>query len=139
MTPDPTADRLIGRVLGGRYRLLERLGQGGMGTVYRATHTLMDKPVAVKILRAELSSDAEAVARFHREARSASRLDHDHCIRVTDFGQADDGESLGVVTRRGPVPPSRAAAIGLAIAEALGHAHEAGIIHRDLKPDNVFL
>ncbi|MDB4966552.1 MAG: pkn3, partial [Myxococcales bacterium] len=147
---DPTADRLIGRVLGGRYRLLERLGQGGMGTVYRATHTLMDKPVAVKILRAELATDAEAVARFHREARSASRLDHDHCIRVTDFGQSDDGllflvmelldgHSLSYVTRRGPVPAARAAAIGVAIAEALAHAHEAGIIHRDLKPDNVFL
>jgi eukaryotic-like serine/threonine-protein kinase len=143
-------DPLIGRVLGGRYRLVERLGQGGMGTVYRALHTLMDKRVAVKILRAELSSDSEAVARFHREARSASRLDHDHCIRVTDFGQSDDGqlflvmelldgESLGNVTRKGRVPPSRAAAIGAAIAEALAHAHEQGIIHRDLKPDNVFL
>jgi serine/threonine protein kinase len=147
---DPTADRLIGRVLGGRYRLLERLGQGGMGTVYRATHTLMDKPVALKILRSELATDAEAVARFHREARSASRLDHDHCIRVTDFGQSDDGllflvmelldgHSLSHVTRRGPVPAARAAAVGLAIAEALAHAHDAGIIHRDLKPDNVFL
>ena len=149
-TPDPTADRLLGRVLGGRYRLLERLGQGGMGTVYRATHTLMDKPVAVKILRAELAGDAEAVARFHREARSASRLDHDHCIRVTDFGQSDDGllflvmelldgHSLSHVTRRGPVPAARAAAIGIAVGEALQHAHDAGIIHRDLKPDNVFL
>ena len=147
---DPTADRLLGRVLGGRYRLLERLGQGGMGTVYRATHTLMDKPVALKILRAELATDAEAVARFHREARSASRLDHDHCIRVTDFGQSDDGllflvmelldgYSLSYVTRRGPVPAARAAAIGVAIGEALQHAHDAGIIHRDLKPDNVFL
>jgi serine/threonine-protein kinase len=147
---DPTADPLLGRVLGGRYRLIERLGQGGMGTVYRATHTLMDKPVALKILRAELATDAEAVARFHREARSASRLDHDHCIRVTDFGQSDDGllflvmelldgHSLSYVTRRGPVPSARAAAIGVAIAEALGHAHEQGIVHRDLKPDNVFL
>jgi len=121
-----------------------------MGTVYRATHTLMDKPVAVKILRPELATDAEAIARFHREARSASRLDHDHCIRVTDFGQSDDGHlflvmelldghSLSYVTRRGPVPAARAAAIGVAVAEALQHAHDAGIIHRDLKPDNVFL
>ncbi|HEX4460211.1 MAG TPA: serine/threonine-protein kinase, partial [Polyangia bacterium] len=146
---DPT-DPLLGRVLGGRYRLLERLGQGGMGTVYRATHTLMEKPVAVKILRPEMATDAEAIARFHREARSASRLDHDHCIRVTDFGQSDDGHlflvmelldgvSLSHVTRRGPVPPGRAAAVGVAVAEALAHAHEQGLIHRDLKPDNVFL
>ena len=145
-----TADPLIGRVLGGRYRLAERLGQGGMGTVYRALHTLMDKPVALKVLRSEMATDNEAVARFHREARSASRLDHDHCIRVTDFGQSDDGllylvmelldgVSLGHVARKGPVPAARAAAIGVAIAEALQHAHEAGIIHRDLKPDNVFL
>jgi serine/threonine-protein kinase len=143
-------DPLIGRVLGGRYRLEERLGQGGMGTVYRALHTLMDKQVALKILRAEMATDAEAVARFHREARSASRLDHDHCIRVMDFGQSDDGllflvmelldgVSLGHVVRRGPVPAARAAAIGVAVAEALAHAHEQGIIHRDLKPDNVFL
>jgi len=143
-------DPMAGRVLGGRYRLIERLGQGGMGTVYRALHTLMDKQVAVKILRAEMATDGEAVARFHREARSASRLDHDHCIRVMDFGQSDDGllylvmelldgVSLGQVVRRGPVPAARAAAIGVAVAEALQHAHENGIVHRDLKPDNVYL
>jgi serine/threonine protein kinase len=140
----------VGATLSERFTLDKELGQGGMGTVYRATHTLMDKPVALKILRSELATDAEAVARFHREARSASRLDHDHCIRVTDFGQSDDGllflvmelldgVSLSHVTRRGPVPAARAAAIGVAIAEALAHAHEQGIVHRDLKPDNVFL
>jgi len=149
-TGTEAADPMTGRVLGGRYRLGERLGQGGMGTVYRAVHTLMDKPVAVKILRGEMATDAEAVARFHREAKSASRLDHDHCIRVTDFGQSDegllylvmellDGVSLGQVVRRGPMPTPRAATLGIAIAEALAHAHEQGIVHRDLKPDNVFL
>ena len=146
----PAADPLVGRVVGGRYRLVERLGQGGMGTVYRARHTLMDKPVAVKVLRAELATDGEAVARFHREARSASKLDHDHCIRVTDFGQSDDGllylvmelldgVSLGHLVRKGPIPAGRAATLGVAIAEALMHAHGEGVIHRDLKPDNVYL
>ena len=146
----PTGDALSGRVLGGRYRLTERLGQGGMGTVYRALHTLMDKPLAIKILRGELSTDAEAVARFHREARSASRLDHDHCIRVTDFGQTEDhllylamelleGRSLSDRIKAGPIPVAEAATIAHAVGLALEHAHEAGIIHRDLKPDNVFL
>jgi serine/threonine-protein kinase len=149
--PTPAdSDPLVGRVLSGRYRLVEKLGRGGMGTVYRAVHTLMDKPVAVKVLRGELATDGEAVARFHREAKSASRLDHDHCIRVSDFGQSDDGllflvmelldgVSLGTVVRRGPLESARAAAVGLAIAEALAHAHEEGVVHRDLKPDNVFL
>jgi serine/threonine-protein kinase len=143
-------DPLVGRVLGGRYRIAAPLGQGGMGTVYRAVHTLMDKPLAVKILRGELATDAEAVARFHREARSASRLDHDHCIRVTDFGQTEDGllylamellegRSLGQRIREGRLSITDAVVIVHAVAQALEHAHEAGVIHRDLKPDNVFL
>ncbi len=143
-------DPLVGRVLGGRYRLEGRLGQGGMGTVYKAHHTLMDKPVAVKVLRGDLAGDHEAVARFHREARSASRLDHEHVIRVTDFGVSDDGllflvmelldgESLGALVGRGALEPRRAATLAQAIAQALAHAHEQGVVHRDLKPDNVFL
>lgn len=143
-------DPLAGRVLSGRYRLVEVLGRGGMGAVYRAHHILMDKPVAVKVLRQELASDTEAVARFHREARSASRLDHDHIIRVTDFGQTDDGllflvmelldgENLAQVLRRGPLPWRRAATIGRDIALGLAHAHEQGVIHRDLKPENIVL
>ena len=149
-TSEEPHDPLSGRVLGGRYRLTSRLGQGGMGTVYRGVHTLMDKPVAVKILRGELATDAEAVSRFHREARSASRLDHDHCIRVSDFGQSDDGllylamellegRSLGQRLREERIPFGEAASIAYDIALALEHAHEAGVIHRDLKPDNVFL
>lgn len=150
-TPD---DPLVGHILGDRYRLGERLGQGGMGTVYCARHLFMDKDVAVKVLRRELAHDEEAASRFLREARSASRLDHEHCIRVTDFGEINDykperlfflvmellvGESLGKVVRRGRIPPARASAFALCIARALSHAHEQGVIHRDLKPDNVFL
>jgi serine/threonine-protein kinase len=145
-----TEDRLAGRVLSGRYRLLERLGQGGMGAVYRAHHILMDKAVAVKVLRQELASDAEAVARFHREARSASKLDHEHIIRVTDFGQSDDGllflvmelldgESLAEAIARGPLPWRQAVPILRDVALGLAHAHEQGIIHRDLKPENIIL
>jgi len=143
-------DPLAGRVLSGRYRLVEVIGRGGMGAVYRAHHILMDKAVAVKVLRQELASDTEAVARFHREARSASRLDHDHIIRVSDFGQTDDGllflvmelldgENLAQVLRRGPLPWRRAAAIVRDVATGLAHAHEQGVIHRDLKPENIVL
>lgn len=143
-------DPLSGRVLSGRYRLIEVIGRGGMGAVYRAHHILMDKPVAVKVLRQELASDTEAVARFHREARSASRLDHEHIIRVSDFGQTDDGllflimelldgENLAEVARRGPLPWRRAAAIARDVALGLSHAHEQGVIHRDLKPENIVL
>ena len=143
-------DPLAGRVLSGRYRLIEIIGRGGMGAVYRAHHILMDKPVAVKVLRQELASDTEAVARFHREARSASRLDHEHIIRVSDFGQTDDGllflimelldgENLAEVVRRGPLPWRRAAAIARDVALGLSHAHEQGVIHRDLKPENIVL
>ena len=150
LRPSLPDDPLAGRVLSGRYRLMELIGRGGMGAVYRAHHILMDKPVAVKVLRAELSSDTEAVARFHREARSASRLDHESIIRVTDFGQTDegllflvmellDGENLAQVIKRESLSWRRAATIARDIALGLGHAHEQGVIHRDLKPENVVI
>lgn len=150
LRPSLPDDPLSGRVLSGRYRLMELIGRGGMGAVYRSHHILMDKPVAVKVLRAELASDTEAVARFHREARSASRLDHESIIRVTDFGQTDDGllflvmelldgENLAQVIKRGALSWRRAATIARDIAMGLGHAHEQGVIHRDLKPENVVI
>lgn len=150
LRPSLPDDPLSGRVFSGRYRLLEPIGRGGMGAVYRAHHILMDKPVAVKVLRGELAGDIEAVARFHREARSASRLDHECIIRVTDFGQTDDGllflvmelldgENLAQVIRQGTLPWRRAATIAREIAQGLSHAHEQGVIHRDLKPENVIV
>src|SRR5262245_16230744 len=121
-----------------------------MGAVYRAHHILMDKSVAVKVLRQELASDTEAVARFHREARSASRLDHENIIRVSDFGQTDDGllflvmelldgENLAQALRHGALPWRRAAMVARDVAIGLAHAHEQGVIHRDLKPENILL
>src|SRR4051794_14870409 len=85
-------DPLVGRVLDGRYRIDDQLGEGGMGTVYRATHVLMEKPIAIKILRSVYAADDRAVKRFQREAKSASRLDHEHCVRVTDFGIDQSGK-----------------------------------------------
>src|SRR5688572_21995825 len=122
-----------------------------MGAVYRATHTLMDKVLAVKVLRPALASDEAAARRFRREAKSASRLDHDHCIRVTDFGVTDEGllylvmellqgVSLGeTIHAKGALPPARTVRIAGQVADALAHAHDLGIVHRDLKPDNIYL
>jgi eukaryotic-like serine/threonine-protein kinase len=155
-TPDetPTAretDPLIGKVVDGRYRVQSKIGEGGMGAVYRAVHVHMDKSFALKILRPHMSADAVAVKRFQREARSASLLDHEHCIRVTDFGYSADGllflamehlEGRTLATELhdvGALPARRVVAIGTQIAQALAHAHDQGLIHRDLKPDNVFL
>src|SRR6187200_1271130 len=84
-------DSLIGQTLAGKYRIDERLSEGGMGTVYRGTHVLMDKTVAIKVLRPSLAADEKIVARFSREARAASRISHPHALSVTDFGEAENG------------------------------------------------
>ena len=149
--PRTTDDPLLGKIVDGRYRIESKIGEGGMGTVYRAVHVHMDKRFALKILRPQLAVDATAVKRFQREAKSASLLDHEHCIRVSDFGSTADGllylamehlegRTLGDELHQvGALAPRRAAAIALETAQALAHAHELGLVHRDLKPDNVFL
>src|SRR6266513_3582134 len=88
---EKTDDSLLGQILADKYRLEERLSTGGMGTVYRGTHILMDKTVAVKVLRPSLAADEKIVARFSREARAASRISHPHALSVTDFGESSDG------------------------------------------------
>src|SRR5829696_839114 len=144
-------DPLAGRVLDDKYRLDERLGEGGMGTVYRATHLLIERPVAVKVLNPRLVTDEAAKERFRREARAAGRLQHTNAVAVTDFGETRDGlvylvmELLEgrplreVLARESPLDPARAVSLMLQISAAVEAAHEAGIIHRDLKPGNIFL
>lgn len=144
---DPLTDTIIGE----RYRILGRIGEGGMGTVFRVEHTHMKKVLALKLLRPEFSSVQDAARRFEREAQSASRLSHPNIISVTDFGQGAGGEMflvmefvageplVEVLTREKRLDPSRACRITCQILSALEHAHVEGVIHRDLKPANVML
>src|SRR5918993_3263688 len=144
-------DELVGQTLAGKYRIDERLSEGGMGCVYRATHVLMEKALAVKVLHPALAADDNIVARFTREARAASRISHPHAITVTDFGEAENGvvflvmeylrgRTLKEVIRSdGPMPLRRAAEIVRQVAGALEAAHNEGVVHRDLKSDNIML
>jgi serine/threonine-protein kinase len=144
-------DPLIGAVIGERYRILARIGEGGMGAVFRAEHTLMKKVVALKLLHAEMGQVEDAARRFEREAQSASRLNHPSIISVTDFGRSTGGElflvmefaageSLAdVIAREGHLELGRACRIASQLLGALEHAHAQGVVHRDLKPANVML
>lgn len=143
-----TADPLLGGLLGERYQVVERLGQGGMGAVYRVRHAVLGKEFAAKVLRAELARDAELAQRFTREARAMARIANAHVIQITDFGELEDGrpyfvmellkgESLSTWLKQGKVTSEAALAIAAATVDALAAAHEAGIVHRDLKPDNI--
>lgn len=146
-----STDPLIGHTLDDKYRLEERLGIGGMGTVYRARHLLIDRAVAVKVLSPRFVEDEAAQMRFRREAKAAGRLQHANAVAVTDFGQTTDGyvyivmELLegrtlrDVLAKEAPLDTARAVSLMLQTAAAVAAAHEAGIIHRDLKPANIFI
>jgi serine/threonine protein kinase len=147
---EPPLDRLLGHVLDGKYRLEERLGIGGMGTVYRARHVLIDRAVAVKVLNPRFVEDEAARVRFHREARAAGRLQHSNAVAVTDFGSSGgyvyivmellEGRTLReILAKDAPLETARAVSIMLQTSAAVAAAHEAGIIHRDLKPANIFI
>lgn len=147
----PTDDTHVTRVLAGRYRLMRLVGHGGMGSVYEAVHIHTEKRVAVKLLSPQLSKDLKLVARFRREAMAASRLEHENCVQVDDFGEDADGtfyiamelvEGHGLadeLRKSGPMEPARVAHIAVQLLKALDAAHSAGVLHRDLKPQNVML
>jgi eukaryotic-like serine/threonine-protein kinase len=146
-----TLDSLVGTVLEAKYEITRKIGQGGMGAVYEATHKLIGKRVAVKVLLDKYAQKDQIVARLQQEARLASSIGHSNIIDITDIGQtADgrmfvvmeflDGESLGaLIARTGRLEQQRALRIARQIASALGAAHKKGIVHRDVKPENVFL
>ena len=133
----------------GRYRLVRRIGVGGMGEVWEADDTVLGRRVALKVLVQELADDARATSRFVREARATAKLTHPNVTRVYDFGRDGglpylvmellEGETLADRLAGGPLPPAEAARICAAVADALDAAHRRGIIHRDIKPGNVLL
>ena len=146
-----TSDPHIGETLAEKYLIEELIKTGGMGSVYRGKHVLMDKRVAIKVLRPSLAVDNDVVARFSREAKAASRISHPHAVTVTDFGESEngvvflvmeylDGQTLKeVIKSEGAMSLERTAEIVRQVAGALDAAHEQGVIHRDLKSDNIML
>lgn len=142
--------QMMGMSLDGRWRLEDKIGEGGMGEVYRARQVNVDRVVAVKILRLALASSDQYVARFFREADIATSIQHPHCVTIYDFGQTEnellyiamellDGEPLSVVLRRRRLDLIEALTIAAQVCAGLSAAHSARIVHRDLKPDNIFL
>jgi len=148
--PRERVDPLLGRVLDGRYRGLSKIGQGGMGAVYKVEHLAMGKMAAMKVLHASLTQDREVAQRFRREAEAVSRLSSPNTVQVFDFGESGGsmylvmelckGEDLGAILRRdGPLAFGRLALMMMQVCDALSEAHELGIIHRDLKPENLLV
>jgi hypothetical protein len=154
---------MLGAMLGGRYRLDAQIGRGGMSTVYLAFDTVLERPVAIKLMHREIASDSAQLERFRREARSVARLSHPHIVTVIDAGEEPspesalgevgggvgtpyivleyvEGETLKALIRReGPLEISRSIAYAIELARALGAAHEHLIVHRDVKPQNVLI
>jgi len=141
-------DGLVGKIVDGRYKVLGRIGMGGMGVVYRVEHVRMGKVAAMKVLRRDLVDDAQAARRFIREVEVVSKLEHPNIVQTFDFGEWRGllylvmelvrGEDLAaVVKREGPLSLSRALPLFVQVCEALEEAHHLGVIHRDLKPDNI--
>ncbi|HVY48539.1 MAG TPA: serine/threonine-protein kinase [Minicystis sp.] len=146
----PIADPLIGVIVAERYRILEAIGRGGMGIVYKVEHTRIAKLLAMKLLTGELSRNPDVVRRFKQEALTVSRLSSPNTVQVFDFGQSEGltylvmelvaGEDLGRALRaNGPMPFSRLGKIVVQVCSSLAEAHQKGIVHRDIKPENIML
>ena len=147
---DPN-DPLIGALLAQRYEIIRLIGEGGMGLVYEGVHKDIDKKVAIKVLRDDLSRRPDVVARFRQEAKSASRIGHEHIVDVSDFGETVFGSSYfvmeylagqdlaDVLANQAIIDPERVVQIAVQCCEALGSTHRKRIVHRDMKPENVFL
>ena len=150
-SPRSSSPSLEGSIVGDKYRVLEMIGSGGMGTVWSGVHTALGTAVAIKFIRPQYASMEDARLRFEIEARAAAKLSTVHAVKVFDYGVTDDGlpyivmeylegESLSdALVQRGALPAAEVAQIIGAGGGALAKAHEAGVVHRDLKPDNIFL
>ncbi|RJS18751.1 serine/threonine protein kinase [Corallococcus sp. H22C18031201] len=151
LTLAPTEDRMLGRVVAGRYRILRRLGQGGMGSVYLAEQVGIGQQVALKFLNSGLSMDPDVARRFLNEAKSYARVAHPNAVMLHDFGQDEEGglyismeyvegdDLKRVLHAAGRRPPHEAGDIMLQVADVLAYAHARQVIHRDLKPENIMV
>jgi eukaryotic-like serine/threonine-protein kinase len=149
-TTRTSQDPYLGKVVAGRYRLEARLGEGGMGVVYRARHVLIDRIVALKLIRPDLKGETHLRQWMLREARAANRVDHAHIVEIHDVGETENNElylvmeylvgiSLATICAKGQLPVTRAVDILEQMCAALTRAHDLGVIHRDLKSDNIML
>lgn len=141
---------IIGKVLGGRYEIIEKVGEGGMAVVYKAKCRLLNRYVAVKILRDELTTDEEFIDKFRRESQAAASLSHPNIVGIYDVGVEDDihyivmeyieGKTLKeIINEKGKLTPKETIDYTIQIAEALRHAHKNRIVHRDIKPHNIMV